>query len=50
LIWLFDVNVLIAIVDPAHVFHPAIHTWLAEHRKATWASCPITENGLIRIL
>jgi toxin-antitoxin system PIN domain toxin len=50
LIWLFDVNVLIAIVDPEHVFHPAIHTWLQQHRKATWASCPITENGMIRVL
>lgn len=50
MIWLFDVNVLIAIVDPAHVFHSAIHIWLQRHRKATWSSCPITENGLIRVL
>ena len=50
MIWLFDVNVLIAIVDPAHVFHPTIQAWLQKHRKATWSSCPITENGMIRIL
>jgi toxin-antitoxin system PIN domain toxin len=50
LIWLFDVNVLIAIVDPGHVFHPTIHAWLQRHRKAAWSSCPITENGMIRIL
>ncbi len=50
MIWLFDVNVLISIVDPAHVFHPTIHAWLQQHRKATWASCPISENGLIRVL
>ncbi len=50
MIWLFDVNVLVAIVDPAHVFHSSIHAWLQQHRKATWSSCPITENGMIRSL
>ena len=50
MIRLFDVNVLIAIVDPAHVFHSRIHAWLQRLGKATWASCPLTENGLIRIL
>jgi len=50
LTWLFDVNVLIAIVDPTHVFHSTIHAWLQRHGKATWSSCPITENGMIRVL
>jgi toxin-antitoxin system PIN domain toxin len=50
LIWLFDVNVLIAIVDPAHVFHTTIHGWLQRRGKATWSSCAITENGMIRVL
>jgi len=44
------VNVLIAIADPSHVFHPAIHRWLAEGADQTWASCPMTENGMARIL
>jgi len=50
LIWLFDVNVLIAIADPSHVFHPAIHRWLSGCADQTWASCPMTENGMARIL
>jgi toxin-antitoxin system PIN domain toxin len=50
LIWLFDVNVLIAIADPSHVFHEAVHAWLADATDQTWASCPITENGMIRVL
>jgi toxin-antitoxin system PIN domain toxin len=50
LIWLFDVNVLIAIADSAHIFHRAIHRWIADAREQNWATCPITENGMIRVL
>jgi predicted nucleic acid-binding protein len=50
LTWLFDVNVLIAIADSNHIFHQAIHGWLASAVPRTWASCPITENGRIRVL
>jgi toxin-antitoxin system PIN domain toxin len=50
LIWLFDVNVLIAIADSGHVFHNAIHRWLAASGEGTWASCPLTENGMVRVL
>ena len=50
MIWLFDVNVLIAIADSSHVFHDAIHRWLAACSEPTWASCPSTENGMVRIL
>jgi hypothetical protein len=50
LIWLFDVNVLISIADSSHVFHGAIHRWLASRGERTWASCPITENGMVRVL
>ena len=47
---LFDVSVLIAIVDPEHSFHRSIHRWLQSHVGTTWASCPLTENGFVRIL
>ncbi|HEY7215024.1 MAG TPA: hypothetical protein VIC28_10365 [Thermoanaerobaculia bacterium] len=47
---LLDVNVLVALFDPDHVHHEAAHTWFAAHRGAGWATCPLTENGLIRIL
>jgi toxin-antitoxin system PIN domain toxin len=48
--YLFDVNVLIATGDPGHVFHDSIHQWLARHKGANWATCPLTENGFIRVL
>ncbi len=50
MIWLFDVNTLIAIADSSHVFHEAIHRWLAVCAERTWATCPITENGMVRVL
>src|ERR1700688_4230728 len=47
---LLDVNVLIALIDPAHQFHASAHTWFKSHRSDGWATCPITENGCLRIL
>jgi toxin-antitoxin system PIN domain toxin len=47
---LLDVNVLIALIDPAHEFHAAAHLWFQHNRKFGWATCPITENGCLRIL
>lgn len=45
-----DVNVLVALIDPAHVGHEAAHRWFDAHGKTAWATCPITENGVIRIV
>ena len=48
--FLLDVNVLIALIDPAHVAHEAAHAWFAAEGARSWATCPITENGVLRIL
>lgn len=47
---LLDVNVLIALLDAAHVHHAAARAWLERHIEAGWASCPLTQNGCIRIM
>ena len=47
--YLLDVNVLIALLDPVHVNHDAAHRWFAELGDYRWATCPITENAVIRI-
>jgi toxin-antitoxin system PIN domain toxin len=47
---LLDVNVLIALFDPDHLFHDRAHTWWKSEKQSGWASCAITENGLLRIL
>ena len=47
---LLDVNVLVALFDPDHVHHDLAHDWFADHREHGWATCPVTENGLLRVL
>lgn len=47
---LLDVNVLIALLDAAHVHHPRARTWFETNVQHGWASCAITENGCVRIL
>ncbi|WP_395943056.1 TA system VapC family ribonuclease toxin [Brevundimonas sp.] len=48
--YLLDVNALIALVDPRHVFHDAANDWFQTDAIKAWATCPITENGLVRIV
>ena|ERR1051325_10737366 len=47
---LLDVNVLIALFDSAHLNHAAVHNWFTQAKTRGWRTCPITENGLLRIL
>lgn len=46
---LLDVNVLIALLDAGHVHHHVATDWLGAHLEQGWASCPLTQNGCIRI-
>ena len=48
--FLLDVNVLIALIDPAHISHDPAHHWFESVGNPSWATCPITENGVIRIV
>lgn len=48
---LLDVNVIISLLDSAHVHHDVAVEWFnrtAGHEG--WSTCPITENGFIRIV
>ena len=47
---LLDINLLIALCDPNHVDHHRVAGWFEEIGGKVWASCPITENGFLRIL
>ena len=47
---LLDVNVLVALFDGAHTHHDIAHEWFASQRELGWATCPITENGFVRVL
>jgi toxin-antitoxin system PIN domain toxin len=46
---LLDVNVLIALLDDAHVFSRRANEWLDAAPRAI-ATCPIVENGVVRIM
>lgn len=46
---LLDVNVLIALAWPSHVFHHAAHDWFRRNADAGWATCSTTGIGFVRI-
>lgn len=47
---LLDLNILTALLWPAHEHHEAAHRWFAARRKARWATCALTQLGLIRLV
>lgn len=47
---LLDVNVLIALLDADHSMHRRATQWFASDAMNGWASCPITQNGCVRIM
>ena len=47
---LLDVNVLIAWLDAAHIHHQRASQWLEQSLHHGWASCPLTQNGCLRIM
>jgi toxin-antitoxin system PIN domain toxin len=47
---LLDVNVVVALLDRDHVDHVSARAWLEREIRHGWASCAITQNGVIRVL
>ncbi|MEO8615775.1 MAG: TA system VapC family ribonuclease toxin [Luteolibacter sp.] len=47
---LLDVNVLFALFDVDHVFHDRAHDWLEKNASLGIATCPLTENGVVRVI
>jgi len=47
--FLLDINVLIARVDPRHEHHFRAQQWLDAQSGAELVTCPLTENGFLRI-
>lgn len=48
--FLLDVNVLIALIDPLHRYNQTAIQWFEKTRASGWSTCPLTENGVIRIV
>jgi len=47
---LLDVNLLVALCDADHVHHRQAKQWFHTHLGSGWATCPLTENGLLRVM
>ena len=48
--YLLDVNVLVALAWSDHEFHATALRWFAAHGRKGWATCPMTQAGLVKIL
>lgn len=48
--FLLDANVLIALIDDRHIHHELAHRWFGSVGRKEWATCPITENAVLRIV
>ena len=47
--FLLDVNVLISRADSRHEHHRRCRRWESQHAGAGLCTCPLTENGFLRI-
>ena len=47
---LLDTSLLIALLDPSHTFHATAARWFLDEADNGWATCPITQNGFVRIV
>ena len=49
MVGLLDVNVLVALLVPEHEHHSAAIAWFAASSRQGWATCSVTELGVIRV-
>jgi len=47
--YLLDVHTVLALLDPTHVFHDAAHAWAEADPDSRWLTCPIVQNGVLRV-
>jgi len=48
--YLLDVNVLIALMWPAHESHATALNWFQRNNSQGWATCPFTQAAFVRIV
>jgi len=47
---LLDLNILTALLWPAHEHHDSAHRWFNARANARWATCALTQLGFVRIV
>ena len=48
--YLLDVNVLIALLWPAHESHKEVRPWFQRNSGEGWVTCPFTQAAFVRIV
>lgn len=49
MIFLLDLNLLLALAWPSHVHHDVVHAWFEREASPGWATCPLTQPGFVRL-
>ena len=47
---LLDLNILTALLWPAHEHHETAHRWFSARADAPWATCSLTQLGFVRLV
>ena len=47
---LLDLNILTALLWPAHEHHDVAHRWFGDRGAARWATCSLTQLGFVRLV
>jgi len=47
---LLDINILTALLWPAHEHHEVAHAWFGDRADAPWATCSLTQLGFVRVV
>jgi toxin-antitoxin system PIN domain toxin len=47
---LLDLNILTALLWPAHEHHDVAHRWFGARRNTRWATCSLTQLGFVRLV
>ncbi len=47
--YLLDINVLLALAWPSHMYHRQALEWFVRKKTAGFRTCPLTQTGFVRI-
>ena len=46
---MYDISALLALLDEEHEKHNQVSSWFIDNTEGGWSSCPLTQNGYLRI-
>ena len=46
---IYDVSAMLALFDEEHEKHEPVSSWFVSNTEDGWASCPLTQNGYLRV-